>query len=349
MPEESSFSDEAAKILRAHSALRMTGKKEINMEHHTPAPGEFVRIRDYVPDIFVDLKYATADNFTGHVIYDFTEPWLRYSSVCKLAKAQELLKQQGYSLIVWDAFRPHAAQHRLWEVYPVPGFVANPITGCSPHTRGNTVDVALTDLNGTLLEMPSEFDDFSDRANRDYSDAAAAARAHATAMEQAMAAAGFRPYFDEWWHFVDLDPYDPEYDFVPTDKERENMTHTEHAAALRSDTAAHYNCAQAVLIPFAKQAGLTEEQANALAAHFGSGMRHGATCGAVTGALMALGVLGCGEDAAKALLQAFRAQQGDTACAGLLAIGKEKGLVKKDHCDAMVLAAVELVEQLTGK
>lgn len=186
------------------------------MENHIPAPGEFVRIKDYIPDIFVELKYATADNFTGHVIYNFTEPWLRYSSVQKLAKAQATLKEQGYSLVIWDAFRPHTAQHKLWEVYPVPGFVANPISGCSPHTRGNTVDVALVTLKGEPLEMPSEFDDFSDRANRDYSDATPAAAKHAAIMEQAMAAAGFRPYFDEWWHFVDLDAYDPEFEFIPS-------------------------------------------------------------------------------------------------------------------------------------
>lgn len=127
------------------------------------------------------------------------------------------------------------------------------------------------------------------------------------------------------------------------------MTHKEHAAALRADTTTHYNCAQSVLIPFAKEAGLTEEQANALAANFGSGMRHGSTCGAVTGALMALGILGYTEEESRALLQSFRAQEGDLACAKLLAIGKEKGLVKKDHCDSMVFAAVELVEKLIQK
>ena len=127
------------------------------------------------------------------------------------------------------------------------------------------------------------------------------------------------------------------------------MTHLEHAAALRADTNTHYNCAQSVLIPFARQAGLTKEQAGALCAHFGSGMRHGATCGAVTGALMALGILGCSEAESRAFLQAFREKEGDTACARLLAIGKEKGLAKNDHCDGMVLAAVELVEQLSKK
>lgn len=127
------------------------------------------------------------------------------------------------------------------------------------------------------------------------------------------------------------------------------MTHLEHAAALRADTTTHYNCAQAVLIPFAREAGLTEEQARALAENFGSGMRHGATCGAVTGALMALGALGYGEDKTRELLRSFREQEGDLACAKLLAIGKEKGQEKKSHCDSMVFAAVELVEQLIRK
>lgn len=312
--------------------------------------GTFVRVRDFIPDIFVELKYATADNFTGHVIYNFTEAWLRRSTTEKLAKAQAILKEQGYSLKIWDAFRPHAAQHKLWEVYPVHGFVANPNTGCSPHTRGNTVDVTLVTPDGEELEMPCEFDDFSDRANRDYSDATPAAAAHASIMERAMEQAGFRPYFKEWWHFVDLDAYDPETDFIPpADKENAAMTHKKHAAALRNDAAVHYNCAQSVLIPFAREAGLTGEQANALAANFGSGMRCGATCGAVTGALMALGILGCGEEESRALMDAFREQEGDLNCARLLAIGQEKGVAKKEHCDSMVLAAVELVEKLMQK
>lgn len=127
------------------------------------------------------------------------------------------------------------------------------------------------------------------------------------------------------------------------------MTYKEHAAALRADTTTHYNCAQSVLIPFAKKAGLTEEQANALAANFGSGMRYGATCGAVTGALMALGVLGYGEAESRALLNAFREKEGELACAQLLAIGQKKGVAKKEHCDSMVFTAVELVEQLIEK
>lgn len=64
------------------------------------------------------------------------------------------------------------------------------------------------------------------------------------------------------------------------------MDYVEKARALRADPAVHYNCCQAVLVTFADRLGLTPEQANALGAHFGSGMRHGSTCGAVSGALM---------------------------------------------------------------
>ena len=69
------------------------------------------------------------------------------------------------------------------------------------------------------------------------------------------------------------------------------MDYVEKARALRADPAVHYNCCQAVLVTFADRLGLTPEQANALGAHFGSGMRHGSTCGAVSGALMVLGLL----------------------------------------------------------
>ena len=81
------------------------------------------------------------------------------------------------------------------------------------------------------------------------------------------------------------------------------MTRMEKCKALRAETAVHYNCCQAVLVPFAAEMGVTEEQAYKMGAHFGSGMRHGSTCGAITGALMVLGMLGYDEQAATALLR----------------------------------------------
>ena len=127
------------------------------------------------------------------------------------------------------------------------------------------------------------------------------------------------------------------------------MTHMEKCKALRADTAVHYNCAQAVLIPFAAEMGVTEEQANKMGAHFGSGMRHGSTCGAITGALMVLGALGYGEEEARGMIQRFRQANGYTDCAHLLAAAKERQQVKKDNCDELVYQCIEALHQLVGK
>ena len=74
-----------------------------------PADEDLVYIQDYIPTIFVDLRYATDNNFTGQVVYDFIEPQLRYGTVKKLAQVQEDLLSQGYSMKIWDAYRPVSA------------------------------------------------------------------------------------------------------------------------------------------------------------------------------------------------------------------------------------------------
>ncbi len=172
-------------------------------------------VTDYVPGIQVDLKYAGEDNFTGQVIYDFSEAYLRYSTIQKLAAVQEILSAEGYSLLIWDAFRPVEAQFRLWEVCPNPVYVANPERGYSSHSRGNTVDVTLALEDGTPAEMPTGFDDFSPLADRNYSDVPEIPAANARLLEDVMADCGFQPYSGEWWHFSDTDSYSVEADFVP--------------------------------------------------------------------------------------------------------------------------------------
>lgn len=180
-----------------------------------PEPSDLVRVTDCLPGISVDLKYATADNFTGEIIYDFTDAYLRYGTVQKLSAALEALEEQGYSLLIWDAFRPTAAQFRLWEVCPDPVYVADPEKGFSSHSRGNTVDVTLVALTGEPVEMPTGFDDFSPLADRNYSDVPEPAASHARLLEDVMTDCGFRPYFGEWWHFSDTDDYPVEETFIP--------------------------------------------------------------------------------------------------------------------------------------
>ena len=184
-----------------------------------PPPAEskdtFVRVSDYIPDIIVDLKYAGADNFTGEVIYASGDAWLRYGTVEKLMRVQQELKEIGYGLKLWDGFRPPSAQFKLWEICPNHTYVSNPNKGFSNHSRGNTVDITLVDQDGVEIEMPTGFDDFSAKADRDYSDCNETAADNSRLLEQIMVKHGFKGYYGEWWHYTDTDSYEVEHDFIP--------------------------------------------------------------------------------------------------------------------------------------
>lgn len=176
---------------------------------------DFVRLRDYIPDIVIELKYATADNFTGAVVYDFTDVYLRYSTVLKLMKVQDELRQQGVMLKIWDGFRPVDAQWKLWNSKPDPNYVSNPATGHNSHSRGNTVDVTLVNAQGREVEMPSGFDDFSTFGDRDYSDCTDVAASNASLLQEVMEKYGFTGLQTEWWHFTENVEYPIEEVFDP--------------------------------------------------------------------------------------------------------------------------------------
>lgn len=178
--------------------------------------GDFVKVTDYIPDIVVELKYATTDNFTGIRVYEFNDLYLRYSTVLKLMEIQKELRQQGLLLKVWDGFRPTAAQHTLWNAKPDPVYVSNPANGYSNHSRGNTVDVTLVNGAGEELEMPSAYDAFSELADRDYSDCSQTAAENAELLESLMTKYGFVGYDGEWWHYADETEYPVEEVFDPS-------------------------------------------------------------------------------------------------------------------------------------
>lgn len=202
-----------------HTEIRETGAETVVPETEPPTePPEdeaLVLVADYIPDIQVELKYATADNFTGQVIYDFQQVYLRYGTVKKLMAVQTSLAEAGLGLKIWDGYRPVSAQYQLWEVCPDPTYVANPETGYSNHSRGSAVDVTLVDSSGTELTMPTGFDDFSALADRDYSDCPEEAAENALLLQTIMEKYGFQGYFGEWWHFADSVEYPVEEDFQP--------------------------------------------------------------------------------------------------------------------------------------
>lgn len=188
--------------------------QEITTEKE-PEDDEYVLVKKYMPDIYVELMYATENNFTGVRIYDFTDAYLRYGTVKKLANVQKELKEQGYSLKIWDAYRPFEAQQKLWEVYPDPNYVANPANGMKKHNLGGTVDITMVAADGSVISMPTEFDDFSLKADRDYSDIEdEEAVKNVMILQNAMENNGFTGYQGEWWDYSDTVEYEA-VDFQP--------------------------------------------------------------------------------------------------------------------------------------
>ena len=200
------------------AAQEVTAQEIITQEITTekePEDDEYVLVNKYIPDIYVELMYATDNNFTGVRIYDFTDAYLRYGTVKKLANVQKELKEQGYSLKIWDAYRPFEAQQKLWEVYPDPNYVANPANGMKKHNLGGTVDITMVAADGSVISMPTEFDDFSLKADRDYSDIEdEEAVKNVMILQNAMENNGFTCYQGEWWDYSDTVEYEA-VDFEP--------------------------------------------------------------------------------------------------------------------------------------
>lgn len=126
------------------------------------------------------------------------------------------------------------------------------------------------------------------------------------------------------------------------------MTKKERAFELRNNTEVHYNCAQSVLIPFAPEAGLTDEKANALMLNFGGGMGCGAMCGAITGALAAMGGLDLPQDKRVELIEKFREEFGGIDCAKITE-GMEKGTPEmKAKCGEFIGFCMDFVCRESG-
>lgn len=162
---------------------------------------ELVNLEMIIPGIALDIRYAGTNNFTGEKIYDAAKAYARRPVANSLKQVQDSLATLGYSLLVYDAYRPYAASVRFFEVYPDTNFVANPKYG-SRHNRGCAVDVSLVNMaDNKEVEMPSAFDDFSERAHPDYNQISDLAMAHRELLFGVMKAFGFTHYHSEWWHF----------------------------------------------------------------------------------------------------------------------------------------------------
>lgn len=160
-----------------------------------------IDVKSKIPDIEVDLKYASTDNFVNQKIYNFDVCYLLDIVVEKLELIQQELATLNLGLKIWDGYRPISAQEKLWQILPDENYVAHPQKG-GRHTRGTAVDVTLMNLSTKEeLEMPSEFDDFSERASINYTNATPAAIKNRTLLINTMEKHGFIVWINEWWHY----------------------------------------------------------------------------------------------------------------------------------------------------
>ena len=148
-----------------------------------------------------DLRYATADNFTGRAVYRAAQCCLHPDAALALKKAIALAAPLGLGFLIYDAFRPTEAQQRLWEHTPDPTFLADPAVGSS-HSRGVAVDLTLMDvITRQPLDMGTAFDVFTPLSAHGCTQVPPEAQRNRLLLLGLMTAAGWDLYADEWWHY----------------------------------------------------------------------------------------------------------------------------------------------------
>lgn len=174
-------------------------------------------LRAYLPTADFDLRFATAENITGKTLYPAV-PLLENSAAEKLAQAQEVFRADGYSLKIFDTYRPESAQSELCRAIGDTRFASDPTVSRSWHQLGRAVDVTLIDMNtGQEVVMPTAVYTFTSTAGRDASGSwTAAAKANCEYLTEVMSSVGFQSVGTMWWHFQYQeagDYMDPNLDF----------------------------------------------------------------------------------------------------------------------------------------
>jgi zinc D-Ala-D-Ala dipeptidase len=164
---------------------------------------DLVELTTLDPTIHLDIRYATSNNLVGRPVYEEARAFLQRPAAEAVVRANQALRAQGYGLLVFDGYRLWSVTKIFWDVTPPENrkFVADPKVG-SKHNRGCAVDLSLYDLRtGLEVEMPSPFDEMSDRASPTYAGGTPAQRERRDLLSAAMVREGFLIEPDEWWHF----------------------------------------------------------------------------------------------------------------------------------------------------
>lgn len=160
-----------------------------------------VDLRTFIPNIVLDIRYATKNNFTGQILYKETEAYLRLPAAIALKKVQTELNEMGLGIKIYDAYRPYSITELMWEYVKDDRYAADPKKG-SRHNRGCAVDLTIIELSsGEELEMPTPYDDFTNKAHHAYMNLERHVIKNRALLKSLMEKYGFESITSEWWHY----------------------------------------------------------------------------------------------------------------------------------------------------
>ena len=193
----------------------------------------FKPVSSVIYDAAYDIRYYSANNFTGSRINGYNAPvaYMAEESLNALSVAAGILRKQGYRILIWDTYRPQKAVDNFveWINNPenigdksfYPNLKKSDLLKCnyimpkSGHSRGSTVDLTIIKKDGTFVDMGGTFDLFSEISHPDYKKLTRQQKRNREILKNAMEQAGFKGIDSEWWHFtLENEPYpDTYFDF----------------------------------------------------------------------------------------------------------------------------------------
>ncbi|MDV7338117.1 D-alanyl-D-alanine dipeptidase [Terasakiella sp. A23] len=159
-----------------------------------------IEITEKSHNVVLDMKYATADNFTDEPVYTKPFCFLHEEAEGLLCEAIDIADKLGYRFRIFDAFRPSEAQWKLWNHTPDPDFLSDPRRG-SPHSRGAAIDLTLIGPDGKDLDMGTGFDEFTPLSHHGNKEISVEAQQNRILLMGIMTTANWDFYRNEWWHY----------------------------------------------------------------------------------------------------------------------------------------------------
>ncbi len=188
--------------LKSQPKVIISTKKEYLNTLDTNKNKQLLNLKSNIPTLILDLRYNTTNNFTKTKLYASAHTtYLRKEPATALLNIQNKLKEKGYGLKIFDAYRPYAATKLMWDLIQDDRYVANPKNG-SNHNRGLAIDLTIIELaTQKELDMGTGFDNFTDTAHHSFTALPATVLVNRTLLKSTMELYGFKSFDTEWWHY----------------------------------------------------------------------------------------------------------------------------------------------------